>query len=145
MLSTRSARCILSLVIVLLPLSIGCGKTESNRGSVSGEVKLDGKPLEKGSILFTPIEGTKGTVAGGEIKDGKYQLAGEKGPAQGKNSVSIRAVRKTGKMVQKPMAPRGEMTEEMAEAIAPRFNSSTTLSIEVKPGANTKDFDVQSK
>ncbi len=143
--STRSVRWMLSLAVILLSAAIGCGKADSNRGSVSGEVKLDDKPLEQGSILFTPVDGTKGTVAGGEIKNGKYQLSGEKGPALGKNSVAIRAVRKTGKMVQKPMAPRGEMTEELAEAVAPRFNSSTTLSFEVKPGANTGNFDVQSK
>jgi len=142
---THVVRSVLVLSIVSVPLIVGCGKTVSDRGSVSGEVKLDGKPLEQGSILFTPVAGTKGTVAGGEIKNGRYQLRGEKGPSMGKNSVAIRAVRKTGKMVQKPMAPLGEMTEEMVEAVAPQFNSATKLTVEITSGENTANFEVQSK
>lgn len=131
--------------VVLFPLGVGCGKSDSDRGSVSGEVRIDGQLLEQGSILFTPIDGAKGAVAGGEIKNGRYELSGKKGPTLGQNSVAIRAVRKTGRMVQKPMAPRGEMVDEFVEAISPQFNSATTLTVEVKPGKNTSNFEVQSK
>jgi hypothetical protein len=37
------------------------------------------------------------------------------------------------------------MGEEMIEAVAPRFNSESTLKFEVKPGENTADFTVSSK
>lgn len=130
---------------LLLLLATGCGKTDSNRGSISGEVKLDGKPLERGSILFTPIDGTKGSVAGGQIEGGQYRLSNDKGLAVGYNRVEIRAVRKTGKMVQKPLAPRGQMIEESIEAIPPRFNSASTLKTEIKPGQNTANFEVASE
>lgn len=131
--------------LLLSLLTAGCGKGVAGRGAIQGDVKLDGKPLEQGSILFTPTEGTKGVVTGGEIKNGHFQLAGKDGPAAGWNRVEIRAVRKTGKMVQKPLAPQGEMVEEYAEAVAPKFNSSSTLKIEVKPGENKADFEVTSK
>jgi hypothetical protein len=135
----------LNVCLVLLLIATGCAKTDANRGTITGQVKLDGQPLEQGSILFTPAEGVKGVVTGGEIKDGKYQLTGKAGPSIGSNRVEIRAVRKSGKMVQKPMAPAGEMVEEMAEAVAPQFNSASTLKFDVKAGDNTADFEVKSK
>jgi hypothetical protein len=133
------------LGLMVLALSIGCNKTDSTRGSLSGEVKLDGKPLEQGSIMLTPIEGTKGVVTGGEIAGGRYQLSGKSAAAVGVNRVEIRAVRKSGKMVQKPFAPKGEMVEESVEAVAPKYNSESTLKAQVKPGENTASFEVTSK
>ena len=141
----RGLRPFLGLLLVSLLVALGCGKDGANRGAISGEVTLDGQPFEQGSILFTPIEGTKGTVAGGEIAKGRYQLSGKAGPTVGWNSVEIRAVRKTGKMVPMPFPSRGKMIEEQVEAVPPRFNSASTLKFEVKPGDNTADFAVESK
>lgn len=126
-------------------LALGCGKGDANRGTVSGAVTLDGKPLEQGSILFTPIEGTKGVVAGGQIQNGQYRFVGATGPAIGMNRVEIQAMRKNGKMIPKPMGAPGEMVEGSEQAVAARFNSESTLKIEIKPGENTANFDVTSK
>ena len=63
----------------------------------------------------------------------------------GQNRVEIRAIRKTGKMIQKPLAPKGQMIEESVEAIPPRYNSGITLKTEVKAGENTTNFEVASK
>ena len=144
MTSTWLIRTTLVLGIILL-LGAGCGKSRQNRASIQGEVTLDGKPLEQGSILFTPLEGTKGTVAGGRIEGGRYRFSGDKGPAVGQNRVEICAWRKSGKMVQKPLAPRGEMIEGSVEAISPRFNSASVLKVEIEPGENTANFEVASK
>lgn len=136
--------CAVTCIFCLL-LAVGCSQRDTNRSSITGEVKLDGKPLERGSILFTPIDGTKGSVAGGPIENGRYQLSSDKGPAVGQNRVEIRAIRKTGKMIQKPLAPKGQMIEESVEAIPPRYNSASTLKTEVKAGENTTNFEVASK
>ncbi len=136
--------CAVTCIFCLL-LAVGCSQRDTNRSSITGEVKLDGKPLERGSILFTPVDGTKGSVAGGPIENGRYRLSSDKGPALGKNRVEIRAIRKTGKMIQKPLAPNGQMIEESVEAIPPRYNSASTLKTEVKAGENTTNFDVASK
>jgi hypothetical protein len=139
--------CACSYVICLgiLLAGIGCGKGDANRGAIAGQVKLDGQPLEQGSILFMPMEGVKGSIADGEIVNGRFQLLGKNGPAVGWNRVEIRALRKTGKLVPKPFPARGKMVEEQVEAIPPRFNSASTLKVEVKPGENTADFAVESK
>ena len=128
---------------VFLLLS-GCVQHDAHRGAVAGQVELDGKLLEEGSILFTPIDGTKGSVAGGRIQQGQYRLAGTNGPAVGKNRVEIRAVRKSGKMVVKALSPSGEMVGAYESAVAPRFNTKSTLIAVVEPGDNTANFEVES-
>jgi hypothetical protein len=145
MFSMLNKRLFLILFPVVLLLASGCGRSGADRGAVKGMVKLDGKPVEQGSILFTPIEGAQGTVAGGEIKNGRYELSSKSGPAVGRNRVEIRAMRKTGKMVPKAFAPPGEMVPEQVEAIPPRFNLNSELKVEIQSGDNTADFDVSSR
>jgi hypothetical protein len=122
----------------------GCGDG-SKRGAVEGGVKLDGKPVENGSILFTPIQETRGAVAGGEIHNGRYRLSAKTGPAVGWNRVEIHAMLKTGKMVPKAFGAPGEMVPEQFEAVPPKFNSESTLKYEIKSGDNAADFEVSSR
>jgi hypothetical protein len=129
----------------LLILASGCGGGSTDRGAVGGMVKLDGKPIEKGTILFTPIQGARGSVAGGQIENGQYQIPAANGPALGWNRVEIQAMRNTGRMVQKPFSPPGTMGPEQTEAVAPQFNTQSTLKTEIKSGDNTADFNVSSK
>jgi hypothetical protein len=134
------------LVLSLLLPAVGCYKSPvQNRGSISGEVKLNGQPISQGSILLTPLEGTQGTASGGEIKSGRYELPLAAGAAIGWNRVELRAARKTGRLVQKPMARKGVLIDEVVEMVPPQFNSASTLKVEVKPGNNTADFEITSK
>jgi hypothetical protein len=123
----------------------GCGKAGSDHGDVSGTVKLDGQPIEQGSILFTPIDGAKGSVTGGPIEKGSYRLSGTAGPGIGWNRIEIRAMRKTGRMVPKPFSPPGQTIPEQVEAVSPRFSTDSKLKVEIKAGENTADFEVSSK
>jgi hypothetical protein len=138
--------CLFACVICLVATIIqtGCNNGYRSRGTASGQVKLDGKPIERGSILLSPMEGVKGQPAGGEITAGRYQLSGKVGPAIGWNRVEIHALRKTGRTIRKPFPMHGTMEEE-ADAVAPRYNTDSTLKFEVKPGENTADFEVSSK
>lgn len=143
----RSVSVFVGLFFCVAALSIpsGCRRTDASRGVVSGKVTLDGQPLATGSIAFVPTDGTIGVATGGEIREGAYRLAGNAAPVLGWNRVEIRGVRKNGRTVQKPFAAEGEMIEESAEAIAPRYNTSSTLKTEIKPGNNKADFAVMSK
>jgi hypothetical protein len=121
----------------------GCGSRHENLATIGGEVKLDGRPIECGSIQFTPMQGVEGSITSGEIVSGRYTLSGRTGPAVGWNRVAISASRKTGKMIQRPFPQHGTM-EEKVQAVAPRINSQSVLKFEVMPGENTADFDVRS-
>lgn len=142
---SERAHLAISLVIAAgLLVASGCGGQTANRGAIGGEVKLDGNLLESGSIMFSPFDGAQGAVASGNIKNGRYYLDTPIGPALGWNRVCIQGMRKTGKKIQRPFAPPGEMADEMVEAIPPRFNSESTLKFEVQPGDNTANFEVTS-
>jgi hypothetical protein len=143
--SRGTMRRALAIGMAFLLLGVGCGKGDRNRNAISGTVQMDGKPLEKGSIRFSPIAGTKGPVSGGAIENGRYQIPPAVGLVEGRYRVEISATRKTGKMVQAPLAPPGKMVEEYGEALPPRFNSASTLEAAVKPGQNNLDFALKTK
>jgi hypothetical protein len=69
----------------------GCGSPPANRADVEGTVTLGGMPLDQGSIMFVPAEGTRGLVAGGPIDGGRYRLTGKAGVAIGRDVVEISA------------------------------------------------------
>jgi hypothetical protein len=123
----------------------GCGKSDANRATICGQVTLDGKPIEQGSISFTPIQGAQGTAVGATIKDGQYRLSAAQGPGIGMNRVEISSIRKTGRKIAKGMGGTGLTMEETAEAVAPRFNSNSNVTLEIKAGDNVGNFEAFSK
>jgi hypothetical protein len=130
--------------LILLLLCAGCGSRHENLATISGEVKLDGQPLERGMIKFLPMEGVAGSITSGEIVQGRYKIAARSGPAIGRNRVEIHGSRKTGRTLQAAF-PRNGTIEETVEAVAPQYNSQSTLKFEVKPGENVADFEVTAK
>lgn len=130
--------------LFLVLLCMGCGHRGDNLATISGEVKLDGQPLEQGSIRFLSGEGVARSIAGGAIVKGRYQLSGVAGPAIGWNRVELNGTRRTGRMIEKPFQQHGTV-EETVEAVGPQYNSASTLKFEVKPGENTADFGITSR
>jgi hypothetical protein len=124
------------LLSILAPLLSGCGA--EGMGQLSGTVNLDGKPLETGTITLIPVDGATAT-AGGEIKDGRYQVEAPLGTMK----VSLSAPKVTGskKLYDTPDSPTMPIT---VEALPARYNQRTELKVEIKSGANQKDFDLQS-
>jgi hypothetical protein len=135
----------LALLLAILAVVSGCGGKDANRSTIGGGVTLDGKPIALGSILFIPVDGTEGAATGGPIENGRYRITGKDGAAVGWNRVEVRAVYKTGRMIPKGLGGTGEMIEEQTEGVATRFNSESTLKVEVKTGDNKADFEVNSK
>ena len=121
------------------------GCSDKDRGTVAGQVTLDGAPLAVGAIQFIPLQTDQGRATGGTIQDGQYRLTDDAAPEIGTYRVEIRATRKTGRMVQKPMAPPGDMGEETEEAIAAEYNDQSTLTFEVQPGQNEANWEVKSR
>ena len=111
------------------------------RLTIKGKVTLDGQPIEKGMIYFTPIGDTKGTQTGGEIINGEYSVSAEKGPTIGKHKVRIRATRDTGRTEPAPMpAPEGTMVPIMENYIPDKYDLRTELEADIKAGENEIDY-----
>ncbi len=119
-----------------LLLVAGCGKKLI---TVEGNVTWQGKAVESGSISFAPQDGNGPTLGGG-IKDGKYRLQGEGGVTPGKKTVTITAVRKTGKQVEAgPPEPPGKMVDEVVSI-------TSTQSCEITDGKlNQQNFEIQAQ
>jgi hypothetical protein len=94
-----AARLARGLTVCLFLLSAGCG----SKGTITGTVSYQGKPLPSGSVMFVPQTGTPVTAT---IDDGKYTV--EKvptGPAKiGVTSVNFDAP--SGQMAQMMMPPK---------------------------------------
>jgi hypothetical protein len=127
------------LVLLSLSMIFGCGGPQ-NRAEVRGTVRVNGQPLDHGSITFRPTDGNDGPTAGGEIVKGAYCVDRAKGVAIGKNQVAIQCTVRTGRQI---TGGRGMTQEQKIEVIPPRYNRASELACDVKPGANQLDFELQ--
>ena len=115
---------ILPIVLATL-LTMGC---EPSLSTVSGNVTVDGKPLEKGAISYVPAD-AKGVPVTADVAGGKYELQ----VMAGKKFVQITApvVIKKEKQSDAPDAPYIEFT---AESLPEKYNTKTELKFDVQPG-----------
>lgn len=124
-------RCVFVLGLVVVT---GCGG--SSEANVSGEVKVDGQPLQDGLIRFEPADGKPGGTDA-PIKAGKYTA---KVPV-GEMKVIVRGNKVVGKYRPMPESPEIEKVEEL---VAEKYNNKTELRYTVASGSQEKNFDVTS-
>ena len=132
-------------------MAAGCSRSgdELPREPVSGVVNLDGRPLDAGSIQFTPASPAPGAggaavTGGSSIENGRFAIDRENGLVPGGYKVAIYAADS-----KEPAATKGPVrkgTVLARERIPAKYNSRSTLTAEVKIGG-TSDlmFDLQSE
>jgi len=126
---------IAAMVVLSISVWLGCGPDNPlNRQPVSGSVKLNGEPVAKGSIRFDSV--TRGpTIAGGTIRDGRYEISGEKGLAPGEYAVYLNI-----------MDPKWDARKEPSpKEMAPPEYTDGSKKVTVKGGSNVFDFDIRTK
>ncbi|MFO0864584.1 MAG: hypothetical protein U0744_08030 [Gemmataceae bacterium] len=84
------------LLIACMASCLGCAKGSDGaaRVQVAGSIRMDGKPVAAGRIVFTPDtkKGNHGTQGFADISAGSYDTrSGGAGPSPGGNSVKIEA------------------------------------------------------
>ncbi len=121
-----------------MPL-LGCGAGMG--ASVTGKVALDGAPLDDATITFVPTVGGQRQAAWTAVKNGQYAIAAKDGLGTGQFRVEIRALRATGEKANQ----NEPMLIPSKEAVPSKYNSKSELTVEIKPGQNTADFDLKSK
>jgi hypothetical protein len=134
--------CSFNLLASFLIFTVGCGGVPSaGRLPISGEVQLDGKPLDQGMIHFEPAPDLKKRMdAGAVITNGKYQIDADHGLIPGKYSVSISSYVK-GPASDDPMKAPAVAPKER---IADKYNTKSTVAVDVVAGKNKFDFKVES-
>ncbi len=141
----------ISITVAALVTYAGCGGSDPDgvRVSVRGEVKLDGRPLQAGAIVFHCGDGENEVTSVGYIEDGSYDIASDEGPLAGTARVEFQA---------KPV-DQGQFEEAMEEAaktrrrpnlavvaIPPHYGPNSNLTRELTvDGENTLDFDLTSR
>jgi hypothetical protein len=132
-------------LVVAVALFAGCSQQSGPRTMhVWGDVSLDGKPVEDGTITFDSTDGSP--PAQGPIKGGHYDLAAESGPVAEKTYVvRINALAKTGKTVPNVMGDGAPTMDLMAETIPAAFNTQSTIrkTISAVPEKNQFSFQLR--
>lgn len=133
-------------VIALTAMSSGCGGTDMDRATVSGNVTLNGKPIPLGDILFVPQNGPAWSA---KITEGHYSTEGTKGVPVGVIKVQIEAFRQPpGYRGPDPNESFGDETTVPLEQYLPaRFNIDSKLSMSIEPGSGSveKNFDLNTR
>lgn len=132
-------------LIFLLTILVGCGRQYDGdrRFALSGNVTIDGQPIDYGAISFIPAAGDKQRVSGGTIVDGVYAIPEESGANQGKYRIEIRWFKKTGKQYFDKDAQT--MMDRRDEGLPPKFHKNSTLTADVSATQTKFDFDLKSE
>ncbi len=138
-------RTVVTFCLVVASLaSVGCGPT-TDRLRVRGEVRLDGQPVNAGSISFKAADSTQTASAGAMIRDGKYDIPQDKGLRPGVYWVSISSPDLEGPKVPYVAGPGQPPTMVARERIPASYNIESKHTIELAVDAgNVFDFDITS-
>jgi hypothetical protein len=134
------------LWILGIAMLAGCGP-RSDRLEVTGNVKLDGVPLDQGSIRFTSTGSEKLIASGATISNGEFYLPQEKGLPPGAYLVDISSPDTSAPLAVQKSAP-GEPTlpPTARERIPAEYNSESKHTIDVTAdGDNHFAFDIHSR
>jgi hypothetical protein len=118
----------------------GCGP-KSDRLAVSGNVNLNGAPLDNGTIRFTSIGSEKLMTSGALIQGGAFYVPQEKGLRAGSYQVEINSPDSAAP----PILDRPSGMLMAPDRIPAAYNTESKQTIEVSiDGDNEFDFDIQS-
>ena len=107
------------------------------RARVSGKITLDGLPVTGGEIRFRPAKGAETSTL--ISADGTYRIDFlNDSPVVGPNKVFIEWYLPTGKKDE-------DGNPFVAPAIPEKYNTASTLTVEIAAGQNEHNFVLQSK
>jgi acetyl esterase/lipase len=106
--------------------------TTAKQASVSGEIRLDDKPLTWGTITFIPKDDANAPIAFAMVSNGKFALNQQDGPALGNNSVTIYSL---GAVEFEPTQPDARLL----------VGDNIKMAVGIQSGTNIVHFVTQSK
>jgi hypothetical protein len=129
---------ILGTLILAMILLGGCGSKPTIPGAhLAGTVTVDGQPLQKGAITFTPYGNARGRATGAHIVDGRYDCPYV---PLGEMVMQVNATRPTGS---------GKMVEAMGQKAAESediffVKEDVAIKIQVRKDKLDMDFKLRS-
>jgi hypothetical protein len=134
-----------ALALATMLLLPGCNSSEGpTRVAVVGHVKLDGKPLQRGSIEFIPVQDTEGPKAAAEIVDGDYRLRKADGPVVGTVRIEINSIQSPAFALDDPQAhAKNIWTAVETNLVPPQYNQQSTITRAItEDGPNEFNFNI---
>jgi hypothetical protein len=126
----------MTLIAGILLFSPGCWGSGDNlpREPVSGKVLFGGQPLDRGRILFYPVDTATGTPTSGLIQGGSFSIGRDAGPVPGDYKVTISSPTSN---LPTPAKGQGlpDATALEEERIPPQYNADSQLTAKVAKGA----------
>ena len=127
------------ICLLLVPV-IGCGRSEGPKTAiVTGQVTLDGTPLDEGSINFLPSDGN-GVPSGAKISAGAYRAE----VPLGEKRIEIRAPKIVGQKDAYEGDPQSPKINIIEERIPLRYNAQSELKANVYATTPATDFQLES-
>jgi hypothetical protein len=120
----------------------GCGP-RTDRLPVSGNVTLDGVPLEDGVIRLTSVGTERILASGAMIQNGEFDIPADKGLRPGTYHVEINAPDESAPPMITRQTPGGPGIPTQPDRIPPEFNVDSQNTIEVAAdGENHFEFEI---
>lgn len=88
----NSSACAWAIACLVLVVVCGCGESSLPLAAVRGTVAYQGQPLDHGRVVFSPVDGTAGPQAVGEIdSSGAFEMrtVDHAGAPLGKHRVTV--------------------------------------------------------
>ncbi|MDR2170150.1 MAG: hypothetical protein LBP59_08415 [Planctomycetaceae bacterium] len=123
----------LTTTIILAICLAGCSNTNpQGRIPVSGEVTLNGKPVQEGNIEFTTVKGaTPSVMTGAAIKNGKFETDAPNGLIPGQTyTVKIAALEEVAGEFS--ITPTGDKTPLKKDVTPPQWSNQSKETITVE-------------
>ncbi len=135
----RLSTCSLAWLVLVLPIFLaGCEKQDDFE--VTGQVTLDGKPLSDALVTFLPTDDVR--EPGVTRTDERGHLTFADGEQIGLQVGEYRVRISTFDEGDPEAVPPLPATKELVPS---KYNYDSKLEVEVKPGANSFQFDLDSK
>jgi hypothetical protein len=106
-------------------------------------VRVEGVPIDAGTISFLPADAKTQRVSGGTITDGVYKVEEAMGANAGEYRVEIHWYKKTGRKVRDPATD--DLIDERKEGLAKKYHAESELKVWIGPGQTQFDFDLSSQ
>jgi hypothetical protein len=126
--------------IAALAALVGCG--DNHEATVSGVVRIDGKPVPQGTVTYSPSE--SGSAAYATIDENGYyevRTGRESGLPPGGYYVTVAANESAARTVEGGPPPPGKLIVPLWY----RFKDSSGLQFKVEPGSNEIDLELSSQ
>lgn len=118
----------------------GCGGGTDGRVAVSGNVTLNGQPLNTGAIEFTSED--KSVVSGATISNGAYTVPAEQGLKPGSYTVRITSIQESGAVDPNAMPGPEAETHIAKDQIPAEWNQKREKVEVTAAGPNTFNFEI---